>query len=91
MYNVAGETVHLQRIDQDCNMARFYALSVQPTLFGEVSLVRNWGRIGRSGQTKVETFDAKEDMGAAFARLERVKRRRGYVDRYSEDAISTGD
>ncbi len=81
MHNIDGEAVHLQRIDPNCNMARFYALSVQPTLFGEVSLIRNWGRIGTSGQTKVETFVAKEDMDTAFASLERVKRRRGYVER----------
>ncbi|TIU14242.1 MAG: WGR domain-containing protein, partial [Mesorhizobium sp.] len=62
MHNIDGEAVHLQRIDPNCNMARFYALSVQPTLFGEVSLIRNWGRIGTSGQTKVETFVAIEDM-----------------------------
>ncbi|RWO93347.1 MAG: WGR domain-containing protein [Mesorhizobium sp.] len=84
MHNIDGEAVHLQRIDPNCNMARFYALSVQPTLFGEVSLIRNWGRIGTSGQSKVETFFAKADMDIAFARLERVKRRRGYVDRCSE-------
>lgn len=91
MHNIDGESVHLQRIDPNCNMARFYALSVQPTLFGEVSLIRNWGRIGTSGQTKVETFVAKADMDTALARLERVKRRRGYIDRYSEEAVSTGN
>ncbi|WP_354167368.1 MULTISPECIES: WGR domain-containing protein [unclassified Bradyrhizobium] len=37
-------------------MRRFYALSTQPTLFGETSLVRNWGRISTSGKTMVQTF-----------------------------------
>jgi len=34
-------------------MRRFYALSTQPTLFGEMSLIRSWGRIGTNGQTMV--------------------------------------
>ncbi|WP_352230469.1 WGR domain-containing protein [Rhizobium sp. CG5] len=59
-------------------MARFYQLGLQPTLFGEVSLVRAWGRIGTIGRCKVETFAATEQAEAAFARLERIKRRRGY-------------
>lgn len=37
----------LRRIDRARNMARFYALGVEPTLFGEFALVREWGRIGR--------------------------------------------
>ncbi|WP_083869762.1 WGR domain-containing protein [Bradyrhizobium sp. WSM1253] len=37
-------------------MRRFYALFTQPTLFGEMSLIRNWGRIGTSGKTMVQTF-----------------------------------
>jgi hypothetical protein len=27
-------------------MARFYALAIEPTLFGDMALVREWGRIG---------------------------------------------
>lgn len=72
--------LYLRRVDSARNMARFYLLSVQPTLFGNVSLIRNWGRIGSRGQTKVETFDALSDVEHAFARLERSKRNRGYVD-----------
>ncbi|WP_434057371.1 WGR domain-containing protein [Bradyrhizobium japonicum] len=34
-------------------MRRFYALSTQLTLFGEMSLIRHWGRIGTSGKTMV--------------------------------------
>jgi predicted DNA-binding WGR domain protein len=45
---------NLVRIDEGRNMARFYKLDVQPTLFGEWSLVREWGRIGRPGTVRVE-------------------------------------
>lgn len=71
--------LHLRRIDPARNMARFYGLSIQPTLFGGASLVRNWGRIGTNGQAMVETFDEGAEAGDAFARLERRKRNRGYL------------
>ena len=71
---------YLHRIDAARNMARFYSLSIQPTLFGGASLVRNWGRIGTNGQVKIETFDEPQKVNDAFIRLERVKRRRGYID-----------
>jgi predicted DNA-binding WGR domain protein len=60
--------------------ARFYLLSIQPTLFGGASLIRNWGRIGTNGQTMMQTFDDSMHAGDAFGRLVRTKRRRGYDD-----------
>ncbi|WP_420408036.1 WGR domain-containing protein [Hoeflea sp.] len=72
------EPVHLRRIDPAQNMRRFYSLSVQPTLFGGASLIRDWGRIGTRGQTMMETFETAADAARALRRLERTKRRRGY-------------
>lgn len=69
----------LRRIDPTRNMRRFYALSIQPTLFGGASVVRNWGRIGAGGQCKVETFDIPHQAHAELERIERMKRRKGYV------------
>ncbi|WP_377831380.1 WGR domain-containing protein (plasmid) [Bradyrhizobium lupini] len=60
-------------------MRRFYALSTQPTLFGEMSLIRNCGRIGTSGRAMVQTFDGRAEAIKALVRLERAKRRRGYA------------
>ncbi|WP_137803633.1 WGR domain-containing protein [Caulobacter sp. 3R27C2-B] len=69
----------LHRRDASRNMARFYALSVVPGLFGDTGLCRTWGRIGaRGGRSIIEWF---ETPGAAEARLEvlrRQKLRRGY-------------
>jgi len=61
------EQLHLHRIDPDLNMRRFYALALQPTLFGGASLIRNWGRIGTNGQSMMETFDEPEEATAALA------------------------
>jgi predicted DNA-binding WGR domain protein len=71
--------LHLHRIDPSRNMRRFYMLTIQPTLFGDVSLVRHWGRIGTNGQSMMQTFAEPEAANAAFHRLERIKRARGYA------------
>ena len=70
--------IHLRRIDQARNMRRFYCLTVQPTLFGGASLIRDWGRIGTRGQTMMETFESPADAARALVRIERTKKRRGY-------------
>ena len=87
MPNFETGPLHLRRIDPiRKHGAVFYVLSIQPTLFGGASLVRNWGRIGRNGQDKVETFDKPEEADGAFTRLERAKRRRGYADPHATGA-----
>ena len=80
MENEGTGQVHRHRIDAAQNMRRFYMLTIQPTLFGGASVIRNWGRIGSSGQTMIETFDGQEDADRALSRLERTKRKRGYRD-----------
>jgi predicted DNA-binding WGR domain protein len=42
--------LRLTRYDPGRNMARYYAISVEQTLFGDWALVRDWGRIGQVGQ-----------------------------------------
>ena len=49
----------LSRVDESRNMARFYKLDVQPTLFGEWSYVREWGKIGRAGRVSVEQYETR--------------------------------
>jgi predicted DNA-binding WGR domain protein len=46
--------ITLTRTDNRRNTARFYKLDIQPTLFGEWSLVWEWGRIGRPGKVRIE-------------------------------------
>lgn len=59
-------------------MARFYALSIEPTLFGDICLTRRWGRIGTRGQMKAMSFAHEEEALTLFARIQRQKARRGY-------------
>jgi predicted DNA-binding WGR domain protein len=44
----------LGRRDPDANMARFYVLPIEVSLFGDAALNREWGRIGTAGQRKIE-------------------------------------
>ncbi|SJM30339.1 WGR domain-containing protein [Mesorhizobium delmotii] len=78
--------VHLRRVDPTQNMRRFYVLAIQPTLFGGVSVIRSWGRIGTNGQSMVQTFDQSEEADSALVRLELSKRRRGYRDAQPPEA-----
>lgn len=78
MTQADGLPIHLTHVDPDQNMARFYEMSIQPTLFGEATLFRNWGRIGTRGQAMMVTYPEAEEAVAAVGKLERQKRRRGY-------------
>ena len=70
---------HLHRTDPKANMARFYCIDVAPTLFGEVSVLRTWGRIGTRGRTSVETCLSAAEAEKAALRTLRQKVRRGHL------------
>jgi predicted DNA-binding WGR domain protein len=70
--------LYIERTDAAQNMARFYALSIEPTLFGTPCLTRRWGRIGASGQVLVHHFTREEEAVDLFLALLREKRARGY-------------
>jgi len=70
--------LYVERVDAKKNMARFYALSIQPTLFGDASLLRCWGRIGSRGQQKRHLFEDERQAVALFLDLAMQKRRKGY-------------
>ena len=68
----------LYRIEPARNMARFYALSLEPTLFGGLSLTRRWGRVGTAGRQIVELHADRPAALAALEKWRRAKHRRGY-------------
>src|SRR5277367_2819865 len=68
----------LERRDATRNMARFYVLAIEPTLFGNTALVREWGRIGSPGRRRLDLHaDAKTATESLDVWLAR-KHRRGY-------------
>lgn len=70
--------VHLQRIDPTQNMARYYRVDVMPTLFGETSVMRTWGRIGTSGRSALETCADENVAVQVAAKAVQRKVKRGY-------------
>ncbi|WP_132081724.1 WGR domain-containing protein [Sinorhizobium americanum] len=70
--------IYIERTDAAKNMARFYAMEISTTLFGEICLTRTWGRIGGRGQSKAHHFAMEADAVGLFLELTRQKRRRGY-------------
>ena len=79
--NAAQRPLYAERRDAARNMARFYALSIEPTLFGDVCLIRRWGRIGTRGQMRSMSFSREDEAMALFAKIQRQKVRRGYRER----------
>lgn len=72
------EPFALTRIDPSRNMARFYAVSIEPSLFGDVALVRRWGRIGTHGSQAIELYASAAEAGERQVLIETAKRRKGY-------------
>jgi predicted DNA-binding WGR domain protein len=67
----------LERREGTHNIARYYVLSIEPTLFAEIGLVREWGRIASRGRRLVELDGtlqlASEALDTWLARKKRRK------------------
>lgn len=75
--------LYVERSDASRNMARYYAMSIERNLFGDICLLRKWGRIGAKGQMMVHHFGREEEAVHLFLELLRQKRKRGYRPRAS--------
>ena len=70
--------IRLEKRDQSKNLARFYVLRIQPTLFGQWALQKCWGRIGSQGCESSLWFETEDEALDALTLLEHQKKRRGY-------------
>ena len=70
--------MHLHRVDPDRNLARFYSMSVQSSLFGEWALLREWGRIGSAGRLVSGRFGSEQEAARAMAEHLKAKLSKGY-------------
>jgi predicted DNA-binding WGR domain protein len=63
------------------NLHRFYVVRLAPTLFGDWTLLREWGRRGSPGTVRITSFDRYDE--AQKAEQQTVKRRlqHGYTER----------
>ena len=68
---------------QQAVLRRYYWVSISPTLFGEFAMVREWGRIGQRGGSRMECwFASEEEALRAGLEMAAAKRRRGYRARF---------
>jgi predicted DNA-binding WGR domain protein len=72
------EPIYLERHDPEKNLHRFYQMHVVPGIFGDWSLVREWGRVGSPGTVRKEWFESMEEAMIASEKLSEVKRKKGY-------------
>jgi predicted DNA-binding WGR domain protein len=72
------EPIRLEKCVPEKNQQRFYLLRLAPTLFGEWSLIREWGRIGQPGRIVLDTFVTSNEAEAALEAKKAEKQRRGY-------------
>lgn len=70
--------IRLTRIAAERNLRRFYLLDLQPTLFGDWDVVREWGRLGQGGRVRHDRYRSQPAAAAAFDRIITAKTRRGY-------------
>ena len=68
------------RVDPTRNMARFYMLSLEPTLYGEMVALGHWGRLGTGGQQNLSLQPTLAEAENVLARQIARRRRRGYVE-----------
>ncbi|MEO9515253.1 MAG: WGR domain-containing protein [Paracoccaceae bacterium] len=70
--------MHLTKTEPNGNLFRFYRMDIVRGLFGDWGLVRNWGRIGNSGQQRTDWFETEGAAKDARFDLHMQKAKRGY-------------
>ena len=71
--------IRLEMREPEENKFRFYVMYITKDLFGEWSLVREWGRIGQAGRMRVDWCASLEKAQTIFEKKRREKMRKGYV------------
>lgn len=72
--------IYLKRHDDEKNMHRFYQMFVTPGIFGDWSLITEWGRIGSPGTIRKKWFATEEEALQAANTLRITKCKKGYQE-----------
>ena len=70
----------MEKCDHARNLARFYQVDVQPTLFGDWAVISSWGRIGTYGRIRQDWFSSFPEAQSAQSQRIARKLRRGYAE-----------
>ena len=76
-------SIYLERHDAEKNMHRFYQLHIAPGIFGDWSLVKEWGRVGSPGTLRKEWFEKEEEALLASDKIRSAKVKKGYREKSS--------
>ena len=71
--------VVLERRDSARNVARFYVLAIEPSLYGDAALMRAWGRIGSLGRQRLDLYASAAEAGEALEAWLARRVGRGYT------------
>jgi len=71
--------MHLTRTDPDANLYQYYRMDIVKDLFGDWRMVREWGRIGSSGQVRTDWFGSERDAKDARFSIRMNKAKGGYA------------
>jgi predicted DNA-binding WGR domain protein len=69
----------LTRIDPTRNMDRFYFVTVLPSLFGDWTVMREWGRRGSAGTVRLASHRWQDDARISAQRTVKRRLQHGYV------------
>jgi predicted DNA-binding WGR domain protein len=59
---------YLTRTDPTRNINRFYVVQVMPSLFGDWTVMREWGRRGSPGTLRLDSYRRREEAQSAEQR-----------------------
>lgn len=69
----------LRRNDPTRNVSRYYVLAIEPSLYGDATLVRARGRIGSLGRQRLDLYATTDAAGEALEVWLARKMRPGYA------------
>jgi len=61
------------------NIDRFYLVAVMPSLFGEWTVLREWGRRGSPGTVRLDSYRRQDEVQSAERRTIKKRLQNGHV------------
>lgn len=68
----------LMRTEPGSTTGHFFRMELMPGLFGDWSLVHEWGRSGQPGKIRIDWFDDEAEAKDARFMIQMEKAKRGY-------------
>lgn len=65
-------------IDPKANRYRYYRIELSEDLWGDLCLIKTWGRIGRSAYHKMHWLDSSKDLASVLQETVLLRVHHGY-------------